>query len=434
MPMLKTVAGIAMVGAALMTVAFAQTAVIDPKAAHAAFAERQAMCDRDGGALWGRNVCGPLLFIDPATREVVANQNTPDHALTKTGDVFTGKLGSDVLVSSTTVEWKGLRWSMILWPLPDDAATRRTELAHEAWHVIQESLGFPTNSPVEAQLGSGFGRTTMRLEWRALAAALSAGDAASRKIAISDALTFRAWRRAQASDAAVQENQLLLNEGLAEYTGRRLSGQDDATVAAALGEAEKGDSYARLFAFASGPAYGFLLDDYSKDWRKHLSAQSDLGDMLAHAADVSLPAGNVAAAARQAGRRYNLAEVEADERAIARAHDKQASIWITQLVKGAVLHLPSHHMKAEFNPSLLFPLPPYGTVYPRLQIVTDWGKLKVDGAALIDDDWTGVTVAAPTNAATLSGRGWTLELAPEWSIVPDRKPGDFTVAKKLNRP
>jgi hypothetical protein len=431
--MLKTIAGLALAGTAFLTLASAQAAAIDPKAAHAAFAERQALCDRDRGALWGKSVCGPLLFIDPGTREIVANENTPDDALTKTGDVFTGKLGSEVLISSTTVEWKGLRWSMILWPLPADAATRKTELAHEAWHVIQESLGFPTSSPVEAQLGSEFGRTTMRLEWRALAAALTATDAVGRKTAIRDALTFRAWRRAQAKDATDQENQLLLNEGLAEYTGRRLSGQNDATVAAALGDAEKGDAYARLFAFASGPAYGFLLDDYSKDWRKHLSAQSDLGDMLAHLADVSLPT-NIAASARKAGQRYNLAGVEADEKTIALAHDKQAKIWIAQLVGGAVLHLPSHHMKAEFNPSILFPLPPYGTVYPRLQVVTDWGKLKVDGAALIDDNWTSVTVAAPANATTLSGNGWTLELAPDWSIVPDKKTGDFTVAKSRHRP
>ena len=35
---------------------------------------------------------------------------------------------------------------------------------------------------------------------------------------------------------------------------------------------------------------------------------------------------------------------------------------------------------------------------------------------------------------TLSGDGWTLELAPEWSIVPDKKTGDFTVAKNRHRP
>ena len=427
--MLKTFTALALTCAALMTFAPACAGTIDPKTAQAAFAERQGFCDHDGGKLWGKNICGPLFFVDPDTRDIVANRNTPDGALTKDGDVFTGKLDKSVLISSTTTTWKGLRWSMILWPLPDDPAMRKTELVHEAWHVIQESLGFPTRSPVEAALGTPFGRTTMRAEWRALAAALTAPDAAARKSAVRDALIFRAWRRDKVKDAAEDENELLLNEGVAEYTGRRLTGQTDADVAKALGEMEDNNAYARLFAFASGPAYGFLLDDTSKDWRKHVNAQSDLGDMLARAADISLPA-DVEAAARQAGKRYDLAGVEKDEANRARAHDEKAKAYSTALVNGPVLRLPGHHMNTEFNPSLLFPLPPYGTVYPTLHAVGEWGMLTVTDGALLDDGFTIVTVAAPANAQTLSGKGWTLELKPGWSIVPDKKPGDFTVEKK----
>ncbi|MBS0273686.1 MAG: hypothetical protein JSR55_04630 [Proteobacteria bacterium] len=427
--MLNIFAALALAGAVFMTCASAYAGTIDPKAAQAAFAERQAFCDRDGGKLWGKAICGPLFFVDPDTRDIVANRNTPDNALAKNGDVFTGKLDKSVLISSTTTEWKGLRWSMILWPLPDDAAMRKTELVHEAWHVIQESLGFPTRSPVEAALGTPFGRTTMRMEWRALAAALDAPDVAARKAAVRDALIFRAWRRARVKDAAEDENELLLNEGLAEYTGRRLTGQSDADVAKALGGMEDNNAYARLFAFVSGPAYGFLLDDFSKTWRKHVNAQSDLGDMLARAADVSLPA-NVESAAQQAGQRYDLARVQKDEANRAHAHDEKAKAYTAALVNGPLLHLPGHHMNTEFNPSLLFPLPPYGTVYPTLHAVGEWGTLTVTDGALLDDAFTVVTVAAPANAQSLSGKGWTLDLKPGWSIVPDGKPGDFTVAKK----
>lgn len=58
------------------------------------------------------------------------------------------------------------------------------------------------------------------------------------------------------------------------------------------------------------------------------------------------------------------------------------------------------------------------------------GMLTVNDGAMLDDNFTVVTVAAPANAATLSGKGWTLELKPGWSIVPDKKLGDFTVEKK----
>jgi hypothetical protein len=258
---------------------------------------------------------------------------------------------------------------------------------------------------------------------------LTAPDAAARKSAIRDALIFRAWRRNKVKDAAQDENELLLNEGLAEYTGRRLTGQSDADVAKTLGEMEDNNAYARLFAFVSGPAYGFLLDDTSKDWRKRVNAQSDLGDMLAQTAKVSLPA-NIESAAHDAGRRYDLAGVEKDEAGRAQAHDEQAKAYTAALVNGPLLRLPGHHMNTEFNPSLLFPLPPYGTVYPTLHAVGEWGTLTVKDGALLDDNFTIVTVAAPTNVAMHSGKGWTLDLKPGWSIVPDKKPGDFTVQKK----
>ncbi len=387
--MLKNLSRLALIGAAALTLAPAHAGTIDPKAAAAAFAERQAFCDRDGGALWGKNICGPLFFVDPDTRDIVANRNTPDGALTENGGVFTGKLEKDVLISSTTTSmWKGLRWSMILWPLPDEAAMRKTELVHEAWHVVQESLGFPTRSPVKA-------RSARRLAAPRRAPGMARAGGGVDRNGRSGA-QVRCSRRAYLprlapqqgeGDAAEDENELLLNEGLAEYTGRRLTGQSDADVARALGEMEDNNAYARLFAFVSGPAYGFLLDDFSKDWRKRTNAQSDLGDMLAQAADVSLPA-DIESAARKAGHRYDLAAVEKDEAGRAQAHDEQAKAYTAALVNSPVLHLPGHHMNTEFNPSLLFPLPPHGTVYPTLHAVGEWGTLTVTDGALLDDNFT----------------------------------------------
>jgi hypothetical protein len=424
---MKSTACLALAGATLVSFA-AHAGTINPSAAAAAFAERQAMCDRDGGKLWGKDLCGPLFFVDPQSRAVAANVNAADGSLAKTGNVFTGTLDKNVLISNTAADWKGQRWSMVMWPLPDDAPTRDAMLMHESWHRIQADIGLPPRDPIQAQLATEFGRVSLRMEWRALAAALTATDDVARKSAIRDALIFRAWRHAHFPDTASREDQLELNEGLAEYTGRRLSGQSDAQVAQGIREWEKNDAFARAFAYASGPGYGFLLDHYSQDWRRHLTLNSDLGDMLEEAAAISFP-GNIGVAARKEGRKYDLATVQKEEKAKAEAHDRQAKVWTQTLVTGPVLHLPAKKLNAQFNPSTLFPLPPNGTVYPTLQAIAEWGKLTASEGALIDDNWTGVTVSAPADAATLSGKGWTLELKPGWTIVPGKKPGDFTVTK-----
>ena len=400
---------------------------VDLSAAKEAIAERQTICERDDEALWGISLCGPLLIIDPQSRRFVANQDIPRKALRQEGGVFTGRLPEDVLIANTAVSWEGQRWSMVQSPLPSERRAREALLLHESWHRIQDGLGLPPRSPNAAHLATAFGRISLREEWRALASALTARHEPERSAAISDALLFRAWRRREIRSAANPENELELNEGLAEYTGRRLSGQDAAAIAAALAEAEKQASFVRNFAYASGPAYGYLLDRYSRDWRRQLTADSNLAFMLAAAAKTTLPE-DIAHSARTVGTRYGLAEVEAQEQVVAAERAAQAVRWTKQLVTGPVLHLKFSRMKLQFNPNNLFPLPPHGTVYPTLQVIDTWGKLSVDGGALIDEKWTGVTVSAPS-PGTLTGPGWTLALNPGWKVSPGPRPDEFVIAE-----
>jgi hypothetical protein len=64
-----------------------------------------------------------------------------------------------------------------------------------------------------------------------------------------------------------------------------------------------------------------------------------------------------------------------------------------------------------------------------MRISADWGVLEVQNGALLKPDWSAVSVAAPTiMGATLKGDGWTLELKPNWKVVPAERNGDFTLA------
>jgi hypothetical protein len=401
---------------------------IDPGQAANAFNERQALCARDESALWGQDLCGPLLFVDPQTRSLVANQNTTDEFLRKDNGVFVGTLPENVAIGNTALEWKGVRWSMVMWPLPESPASRGDLLMHESWHRIQDSLGLPPSNPNCAHLATDTGRTWMRMEWRALGAALTAQNDLDRRRAIGDALTFRALRRQRLKGATETENALELHEGMAEYTGRRLSGQDNSAVAAAVAAADRGTSFVRSFAYASGPAYGFLLDGYGGSWRKQLTLRSDLGELLAHAADVAEPVSPMTSATSR-GTHYGLARVQREEAATAREQRRQAREWTRQLIAGPLLHLGLDAKQVEFDPRTLFPLPPHGTVFPRLKVIDHWGTLTVDGGALLDEKWSLVTVAAPRDAAAMAGKGWTLQLNPGWAMSPGKRTGDFVVTR-----
>src|SRR5204863_4775129 len=123
---------------------------ITPGEAAQVFAEARAVSERDGGRLWGKSLYGPMLFVQPVTRFVAANQADPGGLLKPVGDVWTGKLPAGIPIANTAVDWSGARWTMVLWPLPSDPADRARLLAHEMFHRIQPDLGFRTTDPVNA--------------------------------------------------------------------------------------------------------------------------------------------------------------------------------------------------------------------------------------------------------------------------------------------
>lgn len=192
----------------------------------AALRDAQTICDRDHGALWGVSLCGPVLLVDPATRALFANQADLENYLKRNGDVFTGTLPEAINIANTAVDWAGKKWTMIRLPLPEAEDRRAVLMGHEMWHRIQGDLGLAASGAGNDHLDTRDGRFWLQLEWRALAAALQATGAA-RTDAERDAVLFRTRRREIFPDAGRKECDLELNEGLAEYTGVKLSRHSD---------------------------------------------------------------------------------------------------------------------------------------------------------------------------------------------------------------
>ncbi len=65
----------------------------------------------------GKTLYGPMLFVQPESRAVVANEADASGLLQKQGDVYAGVLPKDVMIANTAVDWAGKRWTMVMWPL-----------------------------------------------------------------------------------------------------------------------------------------------------------------------------------------------------------------------------------------------------------------------------------------------------------------------------
>ncbi|MGH7730657.1 MAG: hypothetical protein ACRENJ_05330 [Candidatus Eiseniibacteriota bacterium] len=408
---------------------------MDTTAALAGLRRFAEACAIDGGALWGRSLCGPVALVDPGTRLAIANRADSAGTWATRDDGFVGRLPTGFALANTSFDFGGARWAMVLLPLPDDEFARVALLAHESFHRIQRDLFLWVSGPPCPHLDTREGRLWLRLELRALAAAVRArGDSAVR--AANDALVFRRQRERLFPGADSLESQLEIQEGLAGYAGDRLAmaatGLGQERVARDMEGFEKRASYVRSMAYGSGPGLGLLLDRYAPEWRRHLTRESRLAEMLARALRFE-PPGALDFEARRRADAYGLAEVEGQEERRDRERRARVADYRTRLVEGPTLTLRAGNINFSFDPNSLVPLGDLGTAYRTGTFMAAWGKLEVEsGGALVGPDFTSLVVPAPTDtsAGPLHGPGWRLELAPGWGLRPSAvRPGNYEVGR-----
>lgn len=411
---------------------------IPTDAAAKAFVVAEQVNAEDHGRLWGIPVCGPILFADPQTHDAVANRADEEGKLTEKGSVWVGRLPTDVTPANSAVEWAGVHWTMLIWPVPTEPRERRRLLAHECFHRIQDDLRLPATDANNGHLDSKDGRTWIQLEWRALERALSERGAA-RAQALLDALVFRNYRRALLGRVAARENALEMNEGLAEYTGYRLASPSAADRRAAVVANLHGGPYkptfVRSFAYVSGPAYGLLLDESGRPWRKQLRPDSDLGALLARSYGLG-PSRETQAAATAAAKKYQGDELMAVEEDREAERQARAADIRRRFVEGPVLVLPPYaKFSYGFDPNSVVSVDENVAFYRWLRVTDDWGVLEANGALMVREKGRILRVVVPSakdaaQGSSVKGDDWKLDLAPGWTVVPGERSGDQTLKKE----
>jgi hypothetical protein len=398
---------------------------------------KEAKNTESRGSLWKQPLYGPMLFVDSTSRFVVANQADQQGLLRKEGDVYLGELPEIVNIANTSTTWAGVKWAMVMWPLPSERQERVQLMTHELFHRIQDDLKLPGSNPINRHLDEQHGRTWLRMELRALARAL-AESGALRREAVTDALFFRSYRRSLAAHAASEEAALESNEGLAEYTGLKLSSRSEGECLARAGlklrQAQLGSGFSSSFAYVTGPAYGLLLDATEKAWRPRITAGDDLAVILQKAMGIKLPATSDRAAEARATK-YDGDEVIAGEAERARRRQETTARYRSRLVEGPVLLLPVYNINYSYNPNSVAPFEDVGVLYPTARITDDWGILEVSDGVLMFRDSSSIKklhVSAPTDlqARPLLGVGWKLMLNDGWEVASGERTGDFVLRKK----
>ena len=394
-------------------------AQVDQQRAQEFFKEAQALCERDGGRLWGVSLCGPMVMADRRTQTIATNQPAPD-----------GTRPPILGLVNAPVEWGGARWTAFMWDfvLGQTPRGRRELFLHELFHRVQPQLGLIVEAQANEHVDAADARYWLRLEWRALARALRA-PGEEREAAVRDALAFRQARHMLYAGSAESERAVEITEGLAHYTGVALGAptREDAIVSAVdLASVDTVESFVRSFPTTSGTLYGLLLDATSPGWTRRVRSTDDFGELLMRALAVQPAADAAASAARYGGDEIRAFEQQRQERRKERIAELRR-----RFVDGPVLQIPAAGGAASDSRGAVV-IPDVGTVwFGGYRASGNWGTLDAEKGVLVASDgkWRRVPAPQRRDSVTFYGDGWTFKAAPGWLIREGVRQGDYEVVR-----
>ena len=406
-----------------------------PEAAYASYFSELKAAEALSVDLWDRDMYGPLLLVNPKTREVYSNFPDAGGALQRDGDVYHGALPAYVNIFNTIADWNGRVWAMVMLPLPGNSQDRINLMAHELFHVAQLSLGFRGYSPDNSHLDDKNGRILMRLEIEALRKALEATSTYDMKKCLTDAMVFRQYRYILFPQAKTTENLLELNEGLAEYTGVMVCNRSREEAVyhfeRGLNQFVRFTTFVRSFAYETIPIYGYLLQQSDKYWNKEITPESNLADFFIHDFGLIVPS-NLPSAERAIEDQYDGNLIRAEETNRETARQGQVEEYRKEFVNAPHLEIQLESRHISFDPTGVIPLDNLGNVYSKIRIVDNWGILTVENGALLSLKWDKITVSNPTkiDGENVSGNGWTLQLYEPYNVIEDSDTGNYLLSKR----
>lgn len=395
-----------------------------PEKASGYFKDIEQICNRDNGKLWGKNLYGPIMFVERVTRRIIANQPDNEGILKPKDGVYVGTYPKELIISNAPVKFGGTKFAMAPLPAEDEQYRIETRAIHSLFHRFQENEGVIISGFNISNMDEKEARLWIKLEWKALRKAINTkGD--EQQLAIRDALIFRGSNRELYHKYAIDENKFETYEGLATFTYTLLCTNSPEEFKTRLFEnldrIYSMQSYNRSYGIIHGALYATLLYNKGYDIKKIDSDSFDLGNAVKELYDIELPAvcrdvaGSLAV-------NYDIEAINKEEEKrdadIKESIHSQISIFTDKPV--VFLELDSPYF--DFEPEDIHSLDTLGTLYNSMRVSDNWGKLTVDkGGCLVSNNLKFIRITAKSFKADknhISGDGWHLLLNNDWELVP----------------
>ncbi len=194
---------------------------------------------------------------------------------------------------------------------------------------------------------------------------------------------FRGARRELFPDAIADENKFENYEGLTTFTYIKLctAGQDEirTRILEYLDRIYQNNSYVWGYGFVHGALYATLLNDKGFDFRQIKTSDFDLGLATREAYGVTLPevcrdvAGSLAF-------NYDIQSIRNEESEREALINENTRRIVTTFSERPVVTINMESPNFSFEPEDINYLDTLGTLYEKLRVSDNWGRLAVDNS------------------------------------------------------
>ena len=418
----------------LSSVLFSQIPEADKRFIEETFSLIEDLCSQDDGQLWGIDLNLPCMVVDSESRLIIANNPDKQGLLKQEWNIYTGYYPENKTIASSFTEFGGTAFAMVAYPFPFPGTYLKVQLIHEIFHMLQDTLGLkpPHSLYHNAHLDELYARIYLRLEWEALEKAYEAENEDDRIEHIKYALKFRTKRRYLYKNAAENENNMEIMEGIPEFTGHMLTSptfRDYAISIKYLEEVIKPlESYATNFAYYSGSLYGGLLSAYKMNWTRELKSTDDLGDLLRKVSGISDVDTFINIDFINAN--YDAANIKKGEFVNWEIKEKQKIHFRQIFIQEPVLSISIKKWNMKLYPTEMVAFDTLGMVHDKIEIIDEWGKLTVKGGGCLLHQDKAILPAKKISIQDnkVSADNWNLILNDGWEI--EKEEDNFVLSIK----
>jgi hypothetical protein len=394
-----------------------------PEKAGIYFSKIEEACQRDNGKLWGVNLYGPVMFVDRETRKITANMQDEQGLLKLRDGVYTGSYPRELIINNLAVDFGGTMFALVPLPYEEDEFRIITRAIHSLFHCFQKQTGFASMPFNTVNMDEKNARLWIKLEWKALRKAVLA-QGQEKMVAIRDALVFSGSNRELYHKYAPDEIRFENYEGLATFTYLKIATSSpeeyNSRLLELLDRTYFMPTFARTYGSVHGALYATLLDQKGFDFKTIKSDTVDLCFVVKKLYEIELPA-VCRDVAGSLALNYEIETIQAEE--IKRIEDIRERInrRTDNFVDKPIVYLELESPYFDFEPEDVHPMDTLGTLYDRMRVSDNWGKLTVDkGGCLVSNNYKSLRITAKgynVEKNRLSGEGWQLILNSDWHIV-----------------